>query len=165
MHTDTPTPHAASPAHRRASAARRRPLRAVAAIVVTASLAFAACGDDDDDADPGQPVASGGFAPGDMSDVPVPNDAESSGPASSSGGSTTQSYLVDGVSPEQLINDYQQLATGAGWVVQTAAAQSDTDWSLTRTKGTASLAVTTSPANDDQESDQTELSLILTGST
>ena len=105
MHTESPTP-------RPASSARRRPLRAVAALVVATSLAFAACGDDDD-ADPGQPVASGGFAPGDMSDVPVPNDAESTGPASSSGGSTTQSYLVEGVSPEQLINDYQQLATGA----------------------------------------------------
>jgi hypothetical protein len=155
MHTESPA---------RASSARRRPLRAVAAVVVAASLAFAACGDDDDDADPGQPVASGGFAPADMSDVPVPNDAESSGPASSSGGSTTQSYLVDGVSPEQLINDYQQLATGAGWAVETAPAQSDTDWSLTLTKGDATLQATTAPASDDNESDQTELSLILTGS-
>ncbi len=165
MHTESPAPLVSPSARRSASPARRRPLRAVAAILVVGSLAFAACGDDDDDADPGQPVASGGFAPGDMSDVPVPNDAESSGPASSSGGSTTQSYLVDGVSAEQLIKDYQQLATGAGWVVQTAAAQSDTDWSVTLTKGNASLLATTSPADDDAESDQTELSLILTGST
>jgi hypothetical protein len=156
MHTESPTPGPAS-------AARRRPLLAVAAVVVATSLAFAACGDDDD-ADPGQPVASGGFTPSDMSDVPVPNDAESTGPASSSGGSTTQSYLVEGVSPEQLINDYQQLATGAGWAVETAPAQSDTDWSLTLTKGDATLQATTSPANDDEQSDQTELSLILTGS-
>ena len=150
MHTESPP--------------RRRRLRAVSAVVVAASLAFAACGDDDDDADPGQPVASGGFAPGDMSDVPVPNAAESTGPASSSGGSTTQSFLVDGVTPEQLINDYQQLATGAGWAVETAPAQSDTDWSLTLTKDQSTLQVSTSPANDDAESDQTELALILTGS-
>jgi hypothetical protein len=150
MHTESPP--------------RRRRLRAVAAVAVAASLAFSACGDDDDDADPGQPVASGGFAPGDMSDVPVPNAAESTGPASSSGGSTTQSFLVDGVTPEQLINDYQQLATGAGWAVETAPAQSDTDWSLTLTKDQSTLQVSTSPANDDDESDQTELALILTGS-
>jgi len=155
--------HNESPAPRPAPTARRRRLRAVAAVVVATCLAVGACGDDDD-ADPAQPAASGGFAPGDMSDVPVPNDAEKSGAASSSGGSTTQSFVVDGVSPEQLINDYQQLATGAGWTVETAPAQSDTDWSLTLTKGDATLQATTSPANDDQESDQTELSLILTGS-
>jgi len=51
-----------------------------------------------------------------------------------------------------------------GRTVETAPAQSDTDWSLTLTKGDATLQATTSPANDDQESDQTELSLILTGS-
>jgi hypothetical protein len=157
MHTEPPAPHVSG-------TARRRRLRAVAAVVIAASLAVAACGGDDDDVDPGQPVASGGFAPGDMSDVPVPNDAESTGPASSSGGSTTQSYLVDGVTPEQLINDYQQLATGAGWAVATAPAQSDTDWSLTLTKGQSTLQVSTSPATDDSESDQTELALILTGS-
>jgi len=151
--------HTESPPRRR----RLRAVAAVAAVVVAASLAFAACGDDDD-ADPGQPVASGGFAPGDMSDVPVPDAAESTGPASSSGGSTTQSFLVDGVTPEQLINDYQQLATGAGWAVETAPAQSDTDWSLTLTKDQSTLQVSTSPANDDDESDQTELALILTGS-
>jgi hypothetical protein len=144
--------------------ARRRPLRAAAVVVVAASLTLAACGDDDDDADPGQPVASGGFAPGDMSSVPVPDDATASGSASSSGGSTTQSYLVDGVTPEQLINDYQQLATGQGWEVESAPTQSDTDWALTLTKGGQTLAVTTSPADDDAESDQTELSLIVSGS-
>ena len=99
-----------------------------------------------------------------MSSVPVPEDATASGAASSSGGSTTQSYLVDGVTPEQLINDYQQLATGQGWQVESAPAQSDTDWALTLTKDGQTLAVTTSPADDDAESDQTELSLIVTGS-
>jgi hypothetical protein len=139
-------------------------LRAVAAVVVAASLAFAACSDDDDDADPGEPVASGGFAPGDMSNVPVPADATPSGGASSSGSSTTQSYLVDGVTAEQLINDYQSLATGQGWEVESGPTQSDTDWALTLTKDGQTLAVTTSPADDDAESDQTELSLIVTGS-
>jgi hypothetical protein len=143
---------------------RRRPLRAFGVVAVAASLAFSACGDDDDGADPGQPVASGGFQSGSLADVPVPDDATSTGAASTSGDSTTESFLVEGVTPEQLIGDYQTLAEGAGWAVQTAAAQSGTDWSLVLTKDSSTLQVTTAPANDDEQSDQTELALILTSS-
>jgi hypothetical protein len=160
MHTQPPTPHDA-PATRR-PAARRRPLRALGALAVAGALALSACGDDDDDADPGQPVASGGFDAGAMADVPVPDAAQASGAASTSGSTTTQSYLVDGVDPQQLITTYQQLATTAGWTVQTAPAQSDTDWSMTLTKDSDTLQVTTAPAGDEDQSDQTELSLQLT---
>ena len=99
-----------------------------------------------------------------MSIVPVPNDAERIGPASSSGGSTTQSYLVDGVTPEQLINDYQQLATGAGMAGRVGAGAVGHRLGADADEGRPDPAVTTSPADDDNESDQTELALIVTGS-
>ena len=158
VHSNSATP--------RPTAARRRPRRALGATAVAVALALsaAACGDDDDDANPGQPVATGGFQSSALADVPVPDDAQPTGTPSTSGNATTESFLVEGVSPEQLINDYQQLATEAGWVVETAPAQSDTDWSMTLTKDSSTLQVSTAPGTDAEQSDQSQLSLMLTSS-
>ena len=136
MHTESPAPHprrplAAADCARRRRRRRRRVASPSRRVVTTMTTPI-----------PASPSHRAASRPATCPSVPVPDDAESTGPASSSGGSTTQSYLVDGVTPEQLINDYQQLATGAGWAVETAPAQSDTDWSLTLTKGDADPAGT-----------------------
>jgi hypothetical protein len=168
--------------HRQQTTNRRRGRR-FAALVLCLAIPLAACASDDDGvgADAGQPQAGGGFAdnnapaangesPGNSSPaakgldsaVPVPNDATSSGAATTVGTTTTQSFLVDGVTAQQMIGDYQTLAEGSGWTAQAAPTQAGSDWTLTMTNGTKTLVVTATPANDNNQSDQTELSLQVT---
>lgn len=150
--------------------------------MLVATLSLAACGDETDEGaeadegveqiDPGEPTADGGFAPENAPEeepssglstmegaAPIPESAVASGDATTDGAITTQSFLVEGVTPEELINDYQTLAEGAGWEAAGAPeATGTTDWALTMTNGSDSLSVTTAPAGGEDTSD-TELSL------
>lgn len=169
-----------TPDFRRFSASRQRRSPRVGSLVLVAALTLGACGDEPDESggeiNPGEPNADGGFAPEDAPEeepasgpstmegaAPIPDNAVPSGDAETDGGVTTQSYLVDGVTPEQLINDYQVLAESAGWVAEGAPeATGTTDWSLTMTNGSDVLVASTAPAGIAENPSETELSLQVT---
>ena len=137
----------------------RQIARAITALTLC-GIALTAC--NDGGVDPAQPDPTGGFQSGALTGVPVPDFAVASGAPVTSGNTTTQSYLIDGVSPQQLITDEQNLTEHAGWTTQTAAARNDTDWTLTMFKGDTTLVVATSPAATGNQSEQTQLSLEIT---
>lgn len=104
-------------------------------------------------------------SPGDLAGAPEPVGGRASGPVAVDGSTTTQSFRIDGDDSELAISDYEELASGDGWVTTKGPAPTgDSDWSLTMVKDDTTLAVTASPFDGDigSEGDAVEISLEIT---
>ncbi|MEZ5411086.1 MAG: hypothetical protein R2761_23860 [Acidimicrobiales bacterium] len=104
-----------------------------------------------DTAAPFEPLPSG--------DLPLPPDARPEGRAVANGGTVSQSFVVEGKTPEQALNDYVTTLEDVGWdPLQGPTASGASGWRASMVRGNSTLQISST-----QLGDNVGLSVQLTG--
>lgn len=140
---------------------RRRLAAALVLSVVTVSSASCS-GSGSGTADQPAPDASS-FVPGDFENIPRPAASVPFGPPSRQGNATVQSFKVEGLGAQALLDFYAQGLPAQGWQEAKAPVQVGTaDWQGTWTKANVTLQVSASPDPGGGPGTQSQYDLILT---
>ncbi len=139
--------------------------------LVSAAVLLAACGGSSDavgSATDAQPqTGNSTFVSGEFAGIPRPPAAETLGKLTTKDNVTTQSYSINGFTPERVLEYYNGELTAKGWTtVQDPHAIGTTDWKGTWTDDTGRrLEVSASPllSRDDPGSKNSQFSLVLHG--
>ena len=160
--TKHPLPH--HPSSSRPPRHTSQRLALVGALAFGLSLTACSGGSDAATSTPDDPAVFGAqdspaLAAADVGAAPVPVEAVPYGNAEVDGATTTQSFALLDVTPQQAITDYQQQAEAAGWNTSSGPAlEGTTDWSLDLVKDQAFIHATSAP----DQNGATELSIQIT---
>lgn len=111
-------------------------LRTSLAVCFLAALLLAACGGSPDavgNATDAQPQAQGSsFESGEFAGLPMPDAAAPYGSLTTRDNATTQTFKIEGLTPEQVLNYFEQHLTNDGWTtIQAPEATGNTDYAGT----------------------------------
>lgn len=114
----------------------------LAVVLLAVATLVSACG--------GGPAtaAADRIEPSALGDVPIPADATPSGPPVADGATTTRSFEVTGMTPEQAVDFYVTGGPAQGWSVETEPHPTgSTDWQVVLAKGSRTLTASSAPWN------------------
>ena len=118
---------------------RYRRLALILSVVAASAMVLSSCGGRSS-------AASDRIEPSVLADVPLPGVATASGPPSVDGATTTRSFQVTGMTPEQAVDFYVNNGPAWGWTVDTAPHRTgSTDWQVVLSKKDQTLTVSTAP--------------------
>jgi hypothetical protein len=160
--------------HRRSPTQRHRTI--ALALVLSIAWIAAGCGSGggtnttDSTVDPGAPLIDGGFSTPDADaiasptgaggELPVPSNAVLNGAPDVQGGATITNYTVGGVTPGDLIVQYEALAQDQGWIVESGPTQTgSSDYAITLVRADVHLTAFTAAVDSGEQSNQAQLSL------